>query len=167
MTIQLGIVETPIGPLTVAARAGRICMLHFDRSEKSARAVLSKWYPGEPIERAVDPAGAASVLRRYFEGDIDALDEIDVEMNGTPFQRRVWAALRKVKGGQTASYGALARRVGSPAAVRAVGAANGANPVAIIVPCHRIIGANGTLTGYGGGLQRKEWLLRHEKARLF
>lgn len=167
MTIQLGVVETPIGLLTIAARGARTCLLHFDASEKSARAVLAKWYPDKSIVRAADPGGALSALRRYFDGDITALDEIDVEMNGTAFQKRVWAALRKVKGGQTASYGALARRVGSPAAVRAVGAANGANPVAIIVPCHRIIGANGTLTGYGGGLRRKEWLLRHEKARLF
>ena len=88
-------------------------------------------------------------------------------MNGTPFQKRVWEALRTVPAGKTASYAELAVRVGSPAAVRAVGAANGANPVAIVVPCHRIIGSNGTLTGYGGGLERKTWLLRHEGGRLF
>jgi methylated-DNA-[protein]-cysteine S-methyltransferase len=98
---------------------------------------------------------------------LDILDTIEVEMNGTPFQLRVWQALRGVHAGRTASYSEIARAVGAPAAVRAVGAANGANPIAVVVPCHRIIGANGALTGYGGGLRRKEWLLRHEGRRLF
>ncbi len=142
-------------------------MLHFDASEKSARVQLSKWYPGESIESIDDPGGITSVLRRYFDGDVNALDEVNVEMHGTDFQKKVWAALRKVGAGQTICYSTLAKRIGSPDAVRAVGAANGANPVAVIVPCHRIIGADGTLTGYGGGLRRKEWLLRHERARLF
>jgi len=105
-----------------------------------------------------------AILTRYFAGETDALDVIDVEMNGTSFQRRVWAALRDVKAGTTVSYGEIARRIGAPSAVRAVGAANGANPVAIVVPCHRVIGGNGSLTGYGGGLERKQWLLRHEQA---
>jgi methylated-DNA-[protein]-cysteine S-methyltransferase len=166
MAIQLGSVDTPIGALTVAAREGRICLLHFDASDRSARGTLAKWYPGESVEKVRDLV-AAAVLRRYFDSDIHALDELEVEMNGTDFQKRVWEALRAVKAGQTSSYAALAKRIGSPAAVRAVGAANGANPVAIIVPCHRVIGADGSLTGYGGGLRRKEWLLRHENARLF
>ena len=167
IAIDLGKIDTPIGTLTVAARADRVCLLHFDASERSARAALARWYPGEPVRLSPDPGGAAATLRRYFAGELDALDTIDVEMNGTDFQKRVWSALRGVRAGQTASYSALARRIGVAHAVRAVGAANGANPVAIIVPCHRIIGANGTLTGYGGGLRRKEWLLRHEGARLF
>ena len=167
MAVQLGTTETPIGRLVLAARAGRTCLLHFDASERSARAALARWYPSETVERAADPCGAAKILQRYFDGDLHALDTIEVEMNGTDFQTRVWAALRRVKAGQTTSYAAIAKSIGSPAAVRAVGAANGANPVAIIVPCHRIIGANGSLTGYGGGLRRKEWLLRHERARLF
>ena len=166
MTLQLGTIESPIGRLLLAARDGRTCLLHFDASERSARAALSRWYPTDAIERSADPAGAAT-LRRYFDGDLNALDAVDVEMNGTDFQKRVWAALRRVRAGQTTSYASIAKSIGAPAAVRAVGAANGANPVAIIVPCHRIIGANGSLTGYGGGLRRKEWLLRHERARLF
>jgi methylated-DNA-[protein]-cysteine S-methyltransferase len=97
---------------------------------------------------------------------LDAIDDIQVEMNGTPFQKRVWEALRHVPAGRTATYSEIAAAIGSPAAVRAVGAANGANPVAVVVPCHRIIGSNGTLTGYGGGLKRKEWLLRHERTLL-
>jgi len=102
------------------------------------------------------------VLRRYFGGELESLDEIDVELNGTSFQKNVWLALRSVKAGSTMSYSQLAKQVGSPAAVRAVGAANGANPVAVVLPCHRIIGSNGSLTGYGGGLHRKRWLLDHE-----
>ena len=167
MTIHLGVIDTPVGALTLAARGARTCLLHFGTDERAARVTLRKWYPTEPIESNEDPGGAASVLSRYFGGDLDALDDVAVEMNGTDFQKRVWSALRGVKAGRTSSYSALAKKIGSPAAVRAVGSANGANPVAIIVPCHRIIGTNGTLTGYGGGLRRKEWLLRHEKARLF
>jgi methylated-DNA-[protein]-cysteine S-methyltransferase len=110
---------------------------------------------------------ASAALRRYFDGELTALDGVDVEMNGTPFQKSVWAALRKVRPGKTATYSEIARRIGTPAAIRAVGAANGANPVAVIVPCHRVIGADGTLTGYGGGLERKRWLLAHEAHKLF
>jgi methylated-DNA-[protein]-cysteine S-methyltransferase len=130
------------------------------------RRQLERWYPGEAVEPHPDPAGAVSVLRRYFGGELDCLDEIAVELHGTSFQTQVWEALRSVRAGTTASYAALAKRVGTPAAVRAVGAANGANPVAIVLPCHRIIGSNGSLTGYGGGLDRKRWLLQHERAML-
>jgi len=98
---------------------------------------------------------------------LDILETIEVELTGTPFQQRVWRALRNVHAGHTASYSEIAETIGAATAVRSVGAANGANPVALIVPCHRIIGSNGTLTGYGGGLKRKEWLLRHEGCRLF
>jgi len=104
----------------------------------------------------------AAVLRRYFDGDIHAIDTIGVELNGTPFQKDVWTALRRISAGTTISYSTLARRIGHSSAVRAVGTANGANPVAIVVPCHRVIGADGSLTGYGGGLDRKRWLLSHE-----
>ena len=102
------------------------------------------------------------MLTRYFGGEIGALDTIAVELNGTPFQKNVWQALRRIPGGTTISYAELAKRIGEPSAVRAVGTANGANPVAVIVPCHRVIGSNGRLTGYGGGLDRKQWLLAHE-----
>jgi methylated-DNA-[protein]-cysteine S-methyltransferase len=160
--IQIATLETPIGPLFLAAHGDRVCLLYFGAKEKAARADLDRWYPGAKIEPHPDPAGAAAKLHRYFEGDLSAVDDVEVEMNGTPFQREVWAALRRVKAGETTSYAEIARRIGRAAAVRAVGAANGANPVSIIVPCHRIVGTNGTLTGYGGGLDRKEWLLRHE-----
>jgi methylated-DNA-[protein]-cysteine S-methyltransferase len=160
--VGLTCVESPIGPLTVAGRGTRVCLVHFGPPSSSIHASLTRWYPGAPIANDTDPAGAGALLSRYFEGDLESLDEIDVELHGTAFQQRVWLALRGVRAGTTSSYAALAERVGSPAAVRAVGAANGANPVAVVLPCHRIIGSNGTLTGYGGGLPRKRWLLDHE-----
>jgi methylated-DNA-[protein]-cysteine S-methyltransferase len=165
--IEIAIVHTPIDALTLAARDGRLCLLHFGAREAPVRQTLLRWYPGDSVEHRPDPAGAATALAKYFSGQLDALESLDVELNGTPFQQRVWGALRTVRAGRTASYSDIARAIGAAAAVRAVGAANGANPVAIVVPCHRIIGSNGTLTGYGGGLKRKEWLLRHERARLF
>lgn len=157
--------DSPVGPLTIAAHGSSVCILHFGDRPHAVHAVIEKWYPGETVARDRDPAGAVSALRAYFEGDLAALDTVPVELNGTPFQRSVWETLRAVRAGTTASYSDIARAIGAPAAVRAVGAANGANPVAIIVPCHRIIGANGSLTGYGGGLARKQWLLRHEAAQ--
>jgi methylated-DNA-[protein]-cysteine S-methyltransferase len=98
----------------------------------------------------------------YFRGELRAIDGLRVETRGTPFQRAVWTALREIPCGTTVSYSDLARRIERPSAVRAVGLANGANPVAIVVPCHRVVGAGGALTGYGGGLSRKRWLLAHE-----
>ena len=136
--------------------------MHFGRPGDYVRSWLKRWYPDLTVREAADPGGARRVLTRYFDGDLNSLDELDVELHGTEFQQRVWKALRTVRAGTTASYLELANRVGAPAAVRAVGAANGANPIAVVLPCHRIIGSNGSLTGYGGGLQRKRWLLDHE-----
>ena len=153
--------QSPIGPLTAAERGGRVCLLHFGADGPDIDPVLERWYPGEPRVRRALPQ-VAEALRRYFGGDLAALDAVPAELNGTPFQKSVWQALRRIPPGATISYGELARRIGQPTSVRAVGAANGANPVAVIVPCHRVIGSNGTLTGYGGGLDRKRWLLAHE-----
>jgi methylated-DNA-[protein]-cysteine S-methyltransferase len=111
-----------------------------------------------------DPLRVESTFRDYFDGGFALLDGIRVETGGTPFQRRVWQVLRTIPAGETWSYLEVARAVGAAEAVRAVGAANGANPVAIVVPCHRVIGSNGRLVGYGGGLERKRWLLAHEHA---
>jgi methylated-DNA-[protein]-cysteine S-methyltransferase len=162
--IQIDVVESPIGPLTVADRAARICLLHFGGDGPDIDTILERWYPGEPTDRR-RLTELRGVLSRYFAGEHAVIDTVPVELNGTAFQKRVWKALRRIPHGSTLSYAELARRIGEPAAVRAVGAANGANPVALIVPCHRVIGSNGTLTGYGGGLDRKEWLLNHEHAR--
>ncbi len=110
-----------------------------------------------------DPSGIAAALGRYFEGDLDAIADLPVRFDrGTPFQQEVWTALRTIPRGQTISYAELARRVGRPTSYRAVGAANGQNPVAVVVPCHRVIAADGTLGGYSGGLDNKRWLLTHE-----
>jgi methylated-DNA-[protein]-cysteine S-methyltransferase len=160
--IGLLTVESPIGPLTIAARGSRVCLVHFGPASSYVETSIAKWYPGTPIARDTDPSGAEQIFSRYFDGDLQSLDEVDVELHGTPFQQGVWTALRDVRVGTTSTYADLAKRVGSPSAVRAVGAANGANPVAVVLPCHRIIGTNGSLTGYGGGLQRKRWLLDHE-----
>lgn len=118
----------------------------------------------EPLD-AGSPALAriAGAVERYFAGDVDALDEIPIEAEGTEFQRAVWDAIREIPAGRTASYQEIARSVGRPAAVRAVGTATGRNPVSIVVPCHRVIRSDGTLGGYGGGLHRKEWFLEHER----
>jgi methylated-DNA-[protein]-cysteine S-methyltransferase len=158
-------VDSPVGALTLVANGSRVCLLEFGRFDR-LRDRLSRWYPGVEAEEHPDPAGAATVLQRYFDGDLESLDAVQVELHGTPFQRNVWETLRSVRAGSTASYAELARRVGTPSAVRAVGAANGANPVSLVLPCHRIIGSNGSLTGYGGGLERKRWLLAHEGALL-
>jgi methylated-DNA-[protein]-cysteine S-methyltransferase len=153
-------IESPIGPLTAAERAGRVCLLYFGTDGPDVDGLLERWYPGEAKEREM--LAVATVLERYFAGEISALDTVPVELNGTPFQKTVWQALRRIPGGTAISYAELAKRIGDPAAVRAVGTANGANPVAVIVPCHRVIGSDGRLTGYGGGLDRKQWLLQHE-----
>jgi len=154
-------IASPVGPLTIAERGGRLCLLQFGSFDDSVPTMFERWYPHEPHERRQIP-GIAAALRRYFDGDLAAIDAIPVELNGTSFQKDVWSALRRIPVGTTISYAALATRIGQRAAVRAVGAANGANPVAIVVPCHRVIGSDGSLTGYGGGLDRKRWLLAHE-----
>jgi methylated-DNA-[protein]-cysteine S-methyltransferase len=159
--ICIDTIDSPVGPLTAAERAGRICLLQFGPDGPLVDRMFERWYPGEATARR-SLERLPAVLRRYFEGEITALDALDVELNGTPFQKTVWRALRRIPAGTTISYAELARRIGEPAAVRAVGTANGANPVAVIVPCHRVIGSNGSLTGYGGGLPRKQWLLAHE-----
>jgi methylated-DNA-[protein]-cysteine S-methyltransferase len=159
--IRFDEVESPVGPLTVAERAGRVCLLHFGSLDDHVLTMFERWYPREPHERRQLTTPAA-VLRRYFDGDVHALDEVQVELNGTQFQKDVWTALRRIPVGTTISYSTLAKRIGHRTAVRAVGTANGANPVAIVVPCHRVIGSDGSLTGYGGGLDRKRWLLAHE-----
>ncbi len=124
-----------------------------------------RWPGGLPFE-SEDASGIAAALDAYFRGDFQAIGDVPAKPAGTPFQTAVWSALRSIPLGETVSYGELARRVGRPRAVRAVGAANGRNPVSVVLPCHRVIGADGSLTGYGGGLARKAWLLEHEGASL-
>ena len=157
-------VETPAGPFWLAAKDGALVAAGFAESTPRLLARLeARLGPLEPHE-ASDPAGAASALRRFLAGEPTALEAVPVDLDGTSFQRDVWAALREIPAGSTVTYAELARRVGRPRAVRAVGSANGANPVSIFVPCHRGVGKDG-LRGYAGGMARKEWLLAHEGAR--
>jgi methylated-DNA-[protein]-cysteine S-methyltransferase len=159
--IEIDTIASPVGPLTVASRGAQLCLLHFASDDDYVDRTLDRWHPGEPRDRRPLPA-LREMLSRYFAGDHGVIDAVAVELNGTDFQKRVWQALRRIPSGSTISYAELARRIGEPAAVRAVGAANGANPVALVVPCHRVVGSDGSLTGYGGGLERKRWLLVHE-----
>ena len=156
-------IPTPLGEMLALASDDGLCALDFGGSASLQRR-LRRWFPPHQIVDAEIP-----VLRRtrdwlsaYFGGAIGELEDIPLDLRGAPFELRVWAALREIPPGRTSSYGAIAKQLGAPSACRAVGAANGANPVSIIVPCHRVIGSSGALTGYGGGLDRKRWLLDHE-----
>ncbi len=155
-------IASPIGRIVIAVRDGRLCALEFGRA-RVTRQVIAR-YGRARLLRSRDPFGFSARIRAYLAGDLAAVDAIPVETGGTAFQRRVWRALRRIPPGQTVSYGAMARALGRGPAARAVGAANGRNPVSIVVPCHRLIGGDASLTGYGGGLWRKRWLLRHEGA---
>lgn len=166
MSIRTATIDSPAGAVRLAVHddggGERVVVLafddHFDRVAERVR----RRFPDE--EWVESGSAAADAVRRYVAGDVTALDGIAVDTAGTPFQERVWQALRSIPVGSTWSYGQLAAAVGSPGAVRAVGSANGANPVSLVVPCHRVVRSDGSLGGYGGGLDRKWWLLEHEGA---
>jgi methylated-DNA-[protein]-cysteine S-methyltransferase len=153
---------SPIGEILLVSDGSKLRALDFWDYEDNMRRLLRLHYGEYSLQPAHDPAGLCSLIDRYMNGDLAAIDAIPVATGGTAFQREVWAALRTIPAGSTLSYGALAQQIKRPKAVRAVGMANGANPISIVVPCHRVIGGSGMLTGYGGGLERKRWLLRHE-----
>jgi methylated-DNA-[protein]-cysteine S-methyltransferase len=152
-------VDSPLGPLRLAGRAGVLTGLHLSAHEKCPPA------PAGAVEDAAPFKDVAQQLEEYFAGDRTDFD-VEVDLAGTTFQQEVWRALQGIPFGETISYAELARRIDRPAAVRAVGSANGRNPVSIIVPCHRVIGADGGLTGYGWGTANKAWLLDHERASM-
>lgn len=169
-------IKTPIGELLlVVDREGNLRAAAWTEYEAGMRRGLQSHYgkSGFQIEPARNPHALSNAMGSYFAGDLKAIDTLPVQTAGTAFQQQVWRALRGIPCGTTISYGELARQIGRPAARRAVGLANGSNPVPIVVPCHRVIGSDGSLTGYGGGVERKRWLLQHEKcadvgaARLF
>jgi methylated-DNA-[protein]-cysteine S-methyltransferase len=162
MNATISRVEAPVGTLTLFSVDGKLVALGFGDEDLSWR-TSARFGRLEWRERDGAPARA---MRRYLDGELEALDALEVDPGGTPFQREVWAALRRIPAGTTVSYGELARAVGNPRAVRAVGRANALNPIALVIPCHRVIGADGTLTGYAGGLPRKKWLLEHESRQL-
>ncbi|MEX2247223.1 MAG: methylated-DNA--[protein]-cysteine S-methyltransferase [Dehalococcoidia bacterium] len=157
-------VDSPIGPLSVAVRDGVLYALELNGRGSLMEARLRRRFGA--VELTPGPARhpAAQALRAYFAGKVDALDGLEAEPGGTAFQRSVWDAMRAIPPGETRTYRDLAVIAGNGRAVRAVGQASGANPVGIVIPCHRVVGSDGTLTGYGGGLERKRWLLRHEGA---
>lgn len=162
MRIEVAQKNSPVGVLTIAAIDGRLAGLCFEGLWQRRERALARRFASCEIVATPDPAGAVTALGRYFDGDLDAFASLEVVMLGTPFQQAVWSELRRIPAGQTRTYAELARAIGAPTAVRAVGAANGANPVGIVVPCHRVIGSDGSLTGFAGGLAAKRWLLEHE-----
>ena len=158
-------IASPLGEVLLVTDAdGAVRAFDFTDYEPRMRKLLTRHYGEVVLTPGRAPEAIRAAVAAYFGGDARALDGLKVKTGGTDFQRSVWAALRTIPAGETWSYGQLASAIGKPAAVRAVGLANGANPIGVIVPCHRVVGANGTLTGYAGGLERKRWLLAHEKA---
>lgn len=167
MRLVLDSLATPIGTLALASDGDVLCILYFDADEAVIERVLRRYHgPDFTLEKGRVPVTIRRALESYFEGDLLAIDSIPVNTGGSDFQKSVWLALREIPAGSTTSYGKLAAKLGNPTASRAVGLANGSNPVAVILPCHRVIGADGSLTGYGGGLPRKRWLLAHEGVTL-
>lgn len=155
-------ITTDVGTIITVFDQGILCALDFTDCEERCFRILSKYYPGHILEQRSDPFGFRLLMDRYMAGDFSAFKDVDVRLKGTEFQKSVWRALRGIPAGKTISYGDLAKKIGRPKAVRALGHANSLNPVALVLPCHRVIGRDGSLTGYAGGLDRKKWLLEHE-----
>lgn len=158
-------IGTPIGEMVIVTDCeGNLRATFWTDREMHLPEALRRQYGGNgfTLEAAINPHGLTSAMARYFAGDVTAIDSLPVQTGGTAFQREVWGALREIACGTTLSYAKLAERIGRPKAVRAVGLANGSNPAGVVVPCHRVIGSDGSLTGYGGGIERKRWLLEHE-----
>lgn len=154
--------EGPMGPMLLLHDGAALAAVEFADHAERLHALARKNLEDPSYREASTPSPFAHTLRRYFEGELSALDALAVHPMGTPFQARCWAALRTIPAGETRTYAQQAALIGAPKAVRAVGLANGRNPLGVVVPCHRVVGAGGTLTGYAGGLSRKAWLLRHE-----
>lgn len=164
MDIVFAELASPIGPVALAAlENGALAALEFSGT-RELEPGLKRRYGAYRVTAAVDPGGLATRLRAYFDGDLAAIRPIATETGGTPFQQSVWTLLKAIPCGATTTYGTLAQRLGKPGAQRAVGLANNRNPVSVVIPCHRVVGSDGSLVGYGGGLDRKRWLLAHEGA---
>ncbi|MGE8416575.1 methylated-DNA--[protein]-cysteine S-methyltransferase [Pseudomonas sp.] len=154
----------PIGQVLIVSDGRQLLGLEFDEPEKRLLRLLQTRFGGRfTLHDTTDLKQLSDPVRAYFAGDLHALEAVPVDAGGTPFQQRVWAALRHIPVGSTRTYGQLAAMIGSPAAARAVGLANALNPISLAIPCHRVIGSSGALTGYGGGIERKRWLLDHER----
>lgn len=163
LALTLDRIDTPVGQVLLVTDAdGAVRALDFHDFEPRMMRLLARHCGAFVLVAGDAPAAVKDAVLAYFSGHATALDDVPTQVSGTAFQRAVWAALRRIPAGQTRTYGQIAEAVGAPRAVRAAGMANGQNPIALIVPCHRVIGANGTLTGYAGGVERKRWLLAHE-----
>jgi O-6-methylguanine DNA methyltransferase len=165
MSHILSRLASPMGELlAITAPDGTLHALDFADFSDRLHRLFARHHPGAALADGPAPLALAAAIAAYFAGDMAALDAVPVAGIGSDFQRKVWAALRAIPAGETRSYGQLAAAIGQPSAARAIGLANGANPIGIVVPCHRVIGSGGALTGYAGGVERKAWLLRHEGA---
>ena len=161
-TVKLRGPRGPIGTIGMVIAGKVLEVLHFIDDESEFEDLVARRYPQGCRYRRSDPSGIADMIAGYLDGRLDTIKDICTRPSGTPFQQSVWQGLRKIRCGTVISYAELAKWVDKPRAYRALGQANASNPIAIVHPCHRVIGSNGTLTGYGGGLARKAWLLRHE-----
>lgn len=159
--------DAPFREILIVTDAHTLVALDFNGFEARMQRLLAKRYAQFELVPKADPCGFSTLMQAYFSGDAHAIDDIAVNPGGTEFQGAAWRALRSIPAGTTASYATQARSIGRPRAARAIGAANGQNPVAIVLPCHRVVGARGALTGYAGGVAAKQWLLRHEGAVTF
>ena len=157
-------IDSELGPIVIVTDARALCALDFGDCEERMKELLTRRFEDLVFRHEANPLGVSEKVRAYLAGDLHSLDGIVVDPGGTAFQQTVWSALREIPVGTTRTYGQLAARIGRPTASRAVGLANSLNPVAIVIPCHRVIGSNASLTGYAGGIQRKQWLLHHEGA---
>lgn len=155
-------IASPIGTILLVTNETQLCALDYEDYEQRMIKLLRRRFEHIHFKDADDPCGFSSRLRTYLKGEVRCLDDLPVNPGGTPFQRQIWTALRSIPSGTVMTYGELAKHLKRPTAYRAVGMTNSLNPIAIVIPCHRLVGANGSLTGYAGGLERKRWLLEHE-----
>lgn len=165
MNLQTDFLESPIGQVQLVAHQEAVVVLDFADNTERIKKLLEKRFGTYLLEPQVLPW--TNMVNNYFAGQLEALHEIPTDTGGTVFQKRVWQALLEIPIGRTWSYLEVAKFIGNPTATRAVGMTNGLNPISLILPCHRVIGANGKLTGYAGGMERKRWLLEHEQKGLF
>lgn len=166
MKLLVDKINSDIGNILIVSDGEKLCALDFADYEQRMLKLLQRRYGSLNFQNEKNPQGFSSRIQAYLQGARTSLDNIPVSTGGTAFQQQVWLALRAIPWGTTISYGELAARIGKPTASRAVGMANSLNPVAIALPCHRVVGANAALTGYAGGLNRKRWLLAHEGVEL-
>jgi methylated-DNA-[protein]-cysteine S-methyltransferase len=162
MIVHMSRTTSPVGDIVIAAHGASLCALEFVDQWAGAERRLRRARRDVRFEEGYDSSGAHERLRAYFAGDLAALDGLAIDPCGTSFQRQVWNELRRIPPGRTITYRELAERVNCPSGFRAAGNANRLNPLAVVIPCHRVIGSGGELRGYAGGLQRKRWLLAHE-----